>query len=45
MDQLITRLPEVRRDLVGIADYISGDSADAGERFLAAGRNPGTSNG
>jgi toxin ParE1/3/4 len=36
MDQLITRRPEVRRDLVGIADYISGDSADAGERFLAA---------
>ena len=36
MGQLITRLPEVRRDLVEIADYISGDSFDAAERFLTA---------
>jgi toxin ParE1/3/4 len=36
MARRVSRKPEVRRDLVGLADYISRDNLDAALRFLDA---------
>ena len=36
MAHRVSRMPEVRRDLVELADHISGDNLDAALRFLDA---------